>query len=1536
VDQINRSLVDLAPDVHRRHDHVRLCERGLLEQMAQVGTRDGDTCENVFLAVIEFDEQGRWQAVDNYDVDRFDQALARFAELNSSASPLGKGRIEEGSSVLPLVPSSPRSARIEGFANAASQWLRRFQAAFNARAWDALPALYAAHVAYEDRQHLSLLAGGLEMLMTSVRQREASGSLLERIRLLGTRGRRIAMHQLLWAGGGTADRFEMEHIAVQEVDEAGQLVATINFDLSDLDAAYAELDARFAAGEGAVYPLASKWLADYLRYFAARDWNAMATLCAPDLVGENHRLVGWGTRRGPEGIVSTMRAQIELAPDTRERVDHVRICEHALLFEYAWYGTHAGGAFENLWLVLIELDADGRGRRADAWEAEQLDKALARFAELAGPAPDPFANAASRTDSELFRCFNGRDWQGVLACVAPVMTFDERRRLVRNTCGRDIWLEQFRFLFDVPKSRFTSRLRATRGERLALNFHRFEGEVAEGGGPLAMEDHFALYEVDADGRIVGLVLFDLEDEDAAYAELDARFEAGEASAYPRLAGALATNRLRQARDWRAYAARLAPGFVYRDHRRLGWGDAGHDSETLFRMEQSAFDLSPDARYRADHIRLSARGILRQMTLLGTRDGGAFENPFFGVAEVDEQGRVASNDTYDIEDRDGALARFAELAGPDPQPFVPSSGLPAHSPSLDTAPKDGAYSGRTGLVGPRIEGFENAASRAWREVIAAWRGRDLERFAALQPGLHRYRDHRRLFQLDLDREGFLEFTRPLLTMRSASAELELLATRGERLALMRFTLEMEDEVVGPSAIDSLLLIETDEGGAITAYDRYEIDDQDAARAEIQARWEAGDGAAHTHAAAWNAGFDAAVDRRDWVAAASFFAPAFVGNDARLAGWGTLHGPTGFLVAAKTMVELAPDVRTRTQHLRTSSRALLQDKVWFGTRDGSAFESPFVGVIELDGDGRALRMDSYDPHHLDRALARFEEIAAEPNPLAPFPAGEGAAAFLERAWAAFDVVDLAAATEALATARAFFAPDFVWEDRRPIVGLSGGLDLMLASARERLASGARHQRRTIVGTAGDRVAVGRILWAGGPPDGRFEVEFLAVHEVNEAGLCTALIFFDPDDERAAQREAWARWAAIEPVAAPWVELLTQIVDAWNGRDRAQLHARFADDLVVEDHRHAGLGRIEGADAYVDSNVVLWELAPDQRLEIGWSWPAVDRHGLVATQRRVGTLADGGAFESEYVWLGLARGGRFTRLELFEMDALDTALARFEELRPDPLRIPPNAATRAYDRWYESVKAGNWDALDALYGASYVFDDRRRLFRETHDREGGVINTRFLFEGGWRPVRTLLATAGEHLALQRIVWTTAEAGALSEIEVLELSELDGEGHFVRVVLFDPDDRAAASAELFERWVASRADAVPAALVEYLRAWNDHNLERLGSATPGDFVVYDRRRAGIGRIDRDGNIASLAALWDLSRDVRIEPLYEVAAAPHGLLLVNHWFGTNAEGGDFETVYVALVHIERERFAALELFEIDDLEAARARFEELCAARAT
>ena len=204
--------------------------------------------------------------------------------------------------------------------------------------------------------------------------------------------------------------------------------------------------------------------------------------------------------------------------------------------------------------------------------------------------------------------------------------------------------------------------------------------------------------------------------------------------------------------------------------------------------------------------------------------------------------------------------------------------------------------------------------------------------------------------------------------------------------MRSTLEMADESVGPSAIDSLLLIETDEHGAIVAYDRYDIEDEEAARAEIQARWEAGEGSQFP-TVAWMRDHSALVERRDWDAVAALYSPAVVGHDHRLVGWGTLRGRTDFLQSLRSMEALSPDARIRGDHTRACARGFISSNMWVGTRDGGAFESPFLVVSELDPDGKVVRIDFYDPHHFDRARARFEEIAAEPTARRPSLRGKG---------------------------------------------------------------------------------------------------------------------------------------------------------------------------------------------------------------------------------------------------------------------------------------------------------------------------------------------------------------------------------------------------------------------------------------------------------------------------------------------------------------------------------------------------------------------
>jgi hypothetical protein len=345
----------------------------------------------------------------------------------------------------------------------------------------------------------------------------------------------------------------------------------------------------------------------------------------------------------------------------------------------------------------------------------------------------------------------------------------------------------------------------------------------------------------------------------------------------------------------------------------------------------------------------------------------------------------------------------------------------------------------------------------------------------------------------------------------------------------------------------------------------------------------------------------------------------------------------------------------------------------------------------------------------------------------------------------------------------------------------------------------------------------------------------------------------------------------------------------------------------------------------------MSPDVILEFAYII-AAERHGLLAMGHSFGTLADGGAWETFYVMLCPYEGGQFVRLELFEPEELDAVRARFEALRPNPLRIPPNAATRALERWAACFAARDWTALAAEYAPTLVLEDRRPLIRMTGDRETVLASSREIASMGGRPSRTLLATAGDQLALCRIRFVGGEAGSEWEVDTLHLVEVDAEGRTVAVVAFDPTDRRAAGLEMLERFARKdEARDVPAAFFEGVRAYNAHDLDRVRAAMPDGFVVNDRRRTGVGRLERaDDHAAFAGALFALAPDATLELLYTLAVEPHGVLAMGHGFGSLAEGGEWEGAFLLLAHCRGAQVFGLEIFEPEDLEAARARFAEL------
>jgi len=207
-----------------------------------------------------------------------------------------------------------------------------------------------------------------------------------------------------------------------------------------------------------------------------------------------------------------------------------------------------------------------------------------------------------------------------------------------------------------------------------------------------------------------------------------------------------------------------------------------------------------------------------------------------------------------------------------------------------------------------------------------------------------------------------------------------------------------------------------------------------------------------------------------------------------------------------------------------------------------------------------------------------------------------------------------------------------------------------------------------------------------------------------------------------------------------------------------------------------------------------------------------------------------------------------------------------------------------------------------------------------------------------RTVLATAGDRLMLEHVRWIGADHRVPFEVDNLSITEVDAEGRIVAVVSFDPDDRRAASTELVDRYARSDTSRrPPAALFELARAVIDHDLARCRAALPDDFVLDDHRRTGPGRIEgADDVVAWLASLFEQSPDAILEPMYDITTTTHAALDVERIAGTLAEGGAFESVFVMLSWFRNGRLAGAEVFELEDLDRARARFEELQTEAAT
>ena len=169
--------------------------------------------------------------------------------------------------------------------------------------------------------------------------------------------------------------------------------------------------------------------------------------------------------------------------------------------------------------------------RLEFFDEADLDAALAKFDEFSRPAPQ-LENTATKVEERFQACFAARDW-------AAMARDTGRRHFRRRSSARSERRHPTRSRRQDRghagdrrpryQERDVDRDRHPRAAPCPGAYPPLRGEIER---PDAFHtEMLGIVEINADSRMAARVLFDLEDIDAAFEELDARYLAGEAAAH---------------------------------------------------------------------------------------------------------------------------------------------------------------------------------------------------------------------------------------------------------------------------------------------------------------------------------------------------------------------------------------------------------------------------------------------------------------------------------------------------------------------------------------------------------------------------------------------------------------------------------------------------------------------------------------------------------------------------------------------------------------------------------------------------------------------------------------------------------------------------------------------------------------------------------------------------------------------------------------------------------------------------------------------
>ncbi|WP_406817850.1 BTAD domain-containing putative transcriptional regulator [Mycobacterium sp. M23085] len=1421
-----------------RINHVMIAARGERLALSRLITSAVDESPGAphdeLLQLYAIDENGQVVRQVWFDVEDMDAAMA---ELDAAYA-----RLEHEHS---------QTRHLE---NAATLAYERLHAYFKARNWDAITELLTDDYCGDDRR--SVVGSGIRRGRGAAIEDYRSAADIEvtdaTSHAVATRGGCLALSRARYSRSGLEpEAFHVDFLQIVEIDTAERIAAMAAFDLDDFDAAVAELDARYLAGEAA--PHAETWSAVAQSYAALN--RHQPPLTSSDCVNVDHRRE---TAFGPGDVSAYIHAGWDPQQDINIYVEQVhRLSDVGTVITYAAQEfSQEGMAAEWRGIALFAVQG-GRITRTEVFDESDIDNAIASFEQLNPPAPR-LENAAARVFQHVWSHFATRDWDAMAAMVADRYVGIDHRRIVsaENQHGRDQVIRDLQAAAEVGFTLSMVSALAIRGERLVLTRTRATGRDPD----TAQNDALNIVEIDTDDRIARVVSYDLEDIDDAIAELDAQYATGEAAAHARTWTAIADG---YAAFNRRELAPLAPDWVNIDHRR----GAGFAPGDFIPYIQAAWGDSPDTKiYIAAVHRLTNFGAVVTHVAHGISQEG-FDAEWRDVHVLTLEGDLFTrSELFDEADLDAAIATFEQLTGPAPQ-------------------------------------LANAASRANERFQGSFAARDWE---ALTHGLAdnvSHDDRRRVVGAGLrrGRDALIAEIRTLVAIGVTSATSDVIAIRGERLAFSRVRTWGRDQRPEAFQTDALEIIEIGTDERIVARVVFDVEDFDAAFEELDARYVAGEAAAHAHT--WSAitlAYAALNQRQqprttpDWVNIDHRSGPSFAPGElpSLLANWNTTQQLRSYIAAVHRLSDLGAVVTSVTHET---------------SHDGFKAEWRGINVLTIKG-GLVDRLEVFDEVEIDAAIARFEELHPRTRQLENM-----ASKISDRFLANFGARDWDALAE-------MTADGFSSDDRRRVVGagVQLGRDADIQNMRVWAGVGIRSIASDVIATRGERLFLGRTRFFG--PDA-FQSDVLGLFEVDAAGRALARVVFDLDDIDAAFNELDARYVAGE--AADYADTWSVVAGVHAMFNRHELPPV---DWVTIDHRR---GTPFAANEMTPAIHTLFDLTPDFHVRIE-TVHRLSSFGALITNKAHGSSHDGVDVEWRMVMLHIVDGDRLTRCEVFDEDDSDAAIARFEELSHPASRLE-NVATLVTGQFLAHFAARDWEAMAELIDEKFCSDDRRRGINAgiRRGREVEMANWHATAEVWMSDMRAaVVATRGERLALFRFTFVSQDSlPAAFQAAALSVVQVNDDNQCAATVIFDPDDVETAFEELESRYLAGEAAAHAHTWFVIMQAYAALNRAEI-PPTP-DLVDIDRRSGAMTMAPGDLIDYLHAAFGDTTFNaLYVEAVHRLTHA--GAVVTHVAKGTSRDGFDAEWRMIILITVEGDAVNRGELFNETDLDSALARFEEL------